>query len=437
MQMRQGGEVAARRLGRVYSCSLLALGSERKSLSLVFLSLLLCHAILSPSMASPLGKFDDPDKYVQIMRKLLEANTTDQTNSTSELSTTNATSSSSNSLGTTSNSTNNDTSVKSNLNNTSIMNTSVFIDTSASFSPQTTAAPTTPATSTPSPVIPQLPIGASVIASETLTLPSDTVLQSQGFVMQFKAASYVNVGANIPAGAWPKDDRRVPTLTVVSLNLTAANITLPAASRVGGPVIEYGPSGIKFLLPVRLALPISSTTVLGKSEELVVHVYNQSSRMWERRPVTSKDVPTPPEGIVYGETMSFSMYAALVVPKQKSSKKCGDGCIAGAVIGSIVGFGVLVGGFWYFTQYQKMSSGGSDVEREESGRDESGRGRAPASSQPPATVLTLRQNTPRELHERTEEEEMEEDDRRANKSTKKESKEKEDSDEDDSHYYDV
>ena len=90
-----------------------------------------------------------------------------------------------------------------------------------------------------------------------------------------------------------------------------------------------------------------------------------------------------------------------------NSKKCGDGCIAGAVIGSIVGFGVLVGGFWYFTQYQKMSSGGSDVvrmnsrtlvqdscgfdqEREESGRDESGRGQAPASSQPPAVSRTVR-----------------------------------------------
>uniref|UniRef100_A0A7S0DZC0 ZU5 domain-containing protein n=1 Tax=Hanusia phi TaxID=3032 RepID=A0A7S0DZC0_9CRYP len=376
-------------------------------------------------MAAPAGKLEHPQTFPRTMRHLLDDNnssnvgnqTLSETTSTVTLA----------------------TMIDGYMtSNASVMNNSVFIDTSAPFSPETTAAPTTTTTTTTptaSSNTAQLPVGAVVIASETLTLPAEAVLQSQGFTMQFKSSSFANVGANIPAGAWPKDDRRVPTLQVVSLNLTAANISLPAQSRVGGPVIEYGPSGIKFLLPVRLALPISNTTVLGSSEELVVHVYNQSTFMWERRTVLSKNVPTPPAGIVYGETLSFSMYAALVVPKEKSSRKCGGGCIAGAVIGSIVGFGALVGGAWYFRQYQNKSSDGGVEER-----DSSGRGRTPARSQPeetrPAQQDRSEENTPRELHERTEEDEVEEA-RGAKKSAKKGSQEKEDSDEDDSHYYDV
>eukprot|EP00960_Hanusia_phi_P011907 346951-Hanusia_phi.AAC.1 len=285
MQMQQIGSIEA---ARGLSSNLSALGSELRPLSLLLLSLLLFHAILSPSMAAPAGKLEHPQTFPRTMRHLLDDNnssnvgnqTLSETTSTVTLA----------------------TMIDGYMtSNASVMNNSVFIDTSAPFSPETTAAPTTTTTTTTptaSSNTAQLPVGAVVIASETLTLPAEAVLQSQGFTMQFKSSSFANVGANIPAGAWPKDDRRVPTLQVVSLNLTAANISLPAQSRVGGPVIEYGPSGIKFLLPVRLALPISNTTVLGSSEELVVHVYNQSTFMWERRPVLSKNVPTPPAGIV-------------------------------------------------------------------------------------------------------------------------------------------
>eukprot|EP00960_Hanusia_phi_P011908 346951-Hanusia_phi.AAC.2 len=157
-----------------------------------------------------------------------------------------------------------------------------------------------------------------------------------------------------------------------------------------------------------------------------------------------------------------------------NSRKCGGGCIAGAVIGSIVGFGALVGGAWYFRQYQNKSSDGGveDTCKIAARRGYSclveRRRNLTTSSDPTSAARQERrgeiafclggglmdpQNTPRELHERTEEDEVEEA-RGAKKSAKKGSQEKvgswrmrtrdkpdhdvqEDSDEDDSHYYDV
>jgi len=185
-----------------------------------------------------------------------------------------------------------------------------------------------------------------LVVSETFTLPSPEELATKGFTFKFSDPKYAGIGAMIPPGAWPPGDTRTPSLALYEAkdhHLSAKSDN--AKSEVAGYLIDFQPSPITFLVPITVILPVYE---IDSDMDYVVAVFDPTLVSWLIKPV-SDDKKTIVDGKVQGETNSFSVYAALSSPKDKS--RCNTGCIVGAVIGSISGAMCICLCLWFCGVY--------------------------------------------------------------------------------------
>ena len=176
------------------------------------------------------------------------------------------------------------------------------------------------------------------------------------------------MGAEIPAGAWPPGDNRVPHIVVSGVKYTklsawgtwkvlaGSGLTMhdeqvyetqdhhvKAAGdiegmEIAGVIIEFLPSPVSFLKPVTLHMPAYDLDgELAKGREFSVAQFDPKQNKWVLKPV-SKGVEVIVNGTITGETNSFSLYAAVSFPPQESHCKRNLGmCVSMSVLGSIIG----------------------------------------------------------------------------------------------------
>ena len=110
---------------------------------------------------------------------------------------------------------------------------------------------------------------------------------------------------------------------------------------IAGVIIEFLPSPVSFLKPVTLHMPVYDLEgEMAKGREFSVAQFDPAQDKWVLKPVSAgKEVIV--NGTITGETNSFSLYAAVSFPPQKTHCKKNLGvCVSMSVLGSIVAVAV-------------------------------------------------------------------------------------------------
>ncbi len=214
--------------------------------------------------------------------------------------------------------------------------------------------------------------GLVLVAYEEFVLPSERILEMQGFNMLLSDPQFANIGAKISPGAWPLGDRRRPSVSVYWIKENIHNIAIDkhTGAVVAGLLLEMQPSPIYFRLPVTVVLPVDNPKM---NYEYSAAVFDPNTTSWMLKPPlvyvpkpypqTSSWENTPEtfvDGKVQGSTMSFSLYAALSWPKKEPA--CNTGCIALSVIGSVVG-GFFIGYLYYVKKCVKKEIARPDADQ--------------------------------------------------------------------------
>lgn len=194
---------------------------------------------------------------------------------------------------------------------------------------------------------------------------------------------FAGVGANIPAGAWPAGDMRAPSMDIFTFQ---EEPELPTGARVNAEMVNFGPDGIKFNSPVEITVPLGETRI---NYDYNVRNYNESvSPPWIEKMGSNPAVRggAGTSRLITGETEGFSPYGAIEVrraavgstPGEEEDEddggggsSCNGGCIAGAVIGSLAGVGLIGGGGYYaYTRKEELTDWMSRRKEEGEGGDE-------------------------------------------------------------------
>jgi len=218
------------------------------------------------------------------------------------------------------------------------------------------------------------PVRAVVRASESFMLPSADVLRTQGFRFALSNPDFLQVRVAIPPGAWPANETRNPSISVIDPPAAIVeDLNNNPSLKLGGSIVDFGPSAIAFNSPVTIVCPVNVSLSTPAGASMLVHLY-ESSSTWIPKPQSAGAAEDGGDDGVAGETMSFSPYAALAVspaaPEEPvfppaKSRACGDGCIVGAVFGTLFGVMLCCAGAYFaygqrsfFKQSQDNELGG-------------------------------------------------------------------------------
>jgi len=191
---------------------------------------------------------------------------------------------------------------------------------------------------------------SAVVLSTTSFSPPASVLLPAVYPV---TGSYGEVTVRVPSGAWPAENN------LGGLSISALQV--PESLRPGGlkalagPAISFGPQGIQFLTYVGISLPFTCPGT-GSCEELYAgktikpHKLVDGTWVEIQYAAGSTIVGSGPivdfqKGIVQGQTMSFSTYAAVAVidtaappaPPPSGGSGGGGGGGGGAGGGVVVG----------------------------------------------------------------------------------------------------
>ncbi len=121
----------------------------------------------------------------------------------------------------------------------------------------------------------------------------------------------------IPVGALSDDC----TITIGVINNPPA---LPSDTKAIGQIIEFGPSGITFLLPVTIKIPYTQTDLdnagISDPSQLEVFTYNTATLSWSIIPVNNVDIDNK---LLICQIDHFSMFT-LGVSIQSSTDTSAD-----------------------------------------------------------------------------------------------------------------
>jgi len=186
----------------------------------------------------------------------------------------------------------------------------------------------------------------TVLHEQTFDLPDTETLQNVGFSISIDAPGMESVGVDFPPGAWPDDATGKPQIIVFQPSVDMETALEKDMQFLGG-LVEFLPK-MDFKKKVTIKLPMNANTSEPlKGMEHIVMYYNKEDKKWEKRKHSS-DPPNYVNNYCPGETKSFSEYGAILV---KKGPRCGGGCIAGAVIGTLLGVVLLACGSWFAYQY--------------------------------------------------------------------------------------
>ena len=159
---------------------------------------------------------------------------------------------------------------------------------------------------------------AIVLGTTAFPAPSNVRLPETWAV----SGSYGSVTVKVPGGAWPAE-AATEGLTITAIDIPPAQHPAERLKALVGPAINFGPDGLGFLLPVMLALPFDcpgtgSCEELYAGKSIVPHKYVNGE--WVAIEYATADlldssiaVVDYVNGIVRGQTQSFSTYAAVSV----------------------------------------------------------------------------------------------------------------------------
>lgn len=122
-------------------------------------------------------------------------------------------------------------------------------------------------------------------------------------------------GVDIPSRAWPPGSDRTVSVRMLSARRTL-QLSTPSSlrgARLAGNVLEFGPSGTRFLRAVTLRMRFDAALLntTPATHQVAVARFSQQLLVWETLPGSSGSSEA---GFVIAPSLSFSLYAPLLVP---------------------------------------------------------------------------------------------------------------------------
>ncbi|HVZ71071.1 MAG TPA: hypothetical protein VHJ20_01740 [Polyangia bacterium] len=171
---------------------------------------------------------------------------------------------------------------------------------------------------------------------------SQLVMASEGGTVPVAGGSIA-----IPAGALASD-------TTITATVSDPSSSTPSSDKVAGKVLELGPDGTTFTMPVTLTLPLTKTPAANQSASLAY--LDKTSNAWVTTPSTVAG------GKVSGGIMHFSTWTIIITVNGGAAPDCSFTKCGGTLDGTYKVTGACIGGITdSFTQACAAITASADV----------------------------------------------------------------------------